>query len=122
MKGEYQQKNIKTVVQTCKLLHGMEFKIADQVLKEGLLNVVPNTGLKGRWQVLRSQPKVICDTAHNKEGLSLVMDQLKKESFQNLHIVLGMVNDKDLSSILFLFPKSAQYYFCKPNIPKGFRC
>jgi dihydrofolate synthase/folylpolyglutamate synthase len=62
---------------------------------------------------------VICDTAHNKEGLGLVMEQLRKESFQTLHIVLGMVNDKDLSSILFLFPKTARYYFCKPNIPRG---
>ncbi len=119
LKGEYQQRNIKTVIQTCKLIQGKGYKISEQALREGLMNVSLNTGLKGRWQVLQTNPKVICDTAHNREGLSLVMDQLKKESFQNLHIVMGMVNDKDLSSILYLFPKSAQYYFCKPDIPRG---
>jgi dihydrofolate synthase/folylpolyglutamate synthase len=119
LKGAYQQKNIITVVQTCKLLRDMDYKISEQALREGLMNVGRNTGLKGRWQVLQANPKVICDTAHNKEGLGLVMEQLRKESFQTLHIVLGMVNDKDLSSILFLFPKSAQYYFCKPDIPRG---
>ena len=119
LKGMYQQKNIKTVVQTCKLLRDMDYKISEQSFREGLMNVGRNTGLKGRWQVLQTNPKVICDTAHNREGLSLVMEQLRKESFQGLHIVLGMVNDKDLSSILFLFPQSAKYYFCKPNITRG---
>ena len=119
LKGAYQIKNIKTVVQTCKLLKDLDYDISEQALRVGLLNVGRNTGLKGRWQVLQTTPKVICDTAHNKEGLSLVMEQLRKESYQTLHIVLGMVNDKDLSSILFLFPKTARYYFCKPNIPRG---
>jgi dihydrofolate synthase/folylpolyglutamate synthase len=119
LKGAYQKKNIKTVVQTCKLLKDLGYNISEHALRVGLLNVGLNTGLKGRWQVLQTKPKVICDTAHNKEGLSLVMEQLEKESFQTLHIVLGMVNDKDLSSILFLFPKTAQYYFCKPDIPRG---
>lgn len=119
LKGEYQKKNIKTVVQTCHLLRDMGYKISEEDLRAGLMNIVENTGLKGRWQVLQTKPKVICDTAHNQEGLSLVMEQLKKESFDSLHIVLGMVNDKDLSSILYLFPESAQYYFCKPDIPRG---
>jgi len=119
LKGVYQQKNIKTVVQTCNLLQDMGFSIPEQALRAGLMHIVQNTGLKGRWQVLQTNPKVICDTAHNQEGLSLVMEQLEKEPFENLHIVLGMVNDKALDSILFLFPKSAQYYFSKPDIPRG---
>ena len=73
----------------------------------------------GRWQILRQSPKVICDTGHNKEGLELVMQQLKAENYNQLHIVLGVVSDKDLNSVLPLFPKSATYYFCKPNIPRG---
>jgi len=80
---------------------------------------VKNTGLKGRWQILNFGPKVVCDTAHNEEGLKIVMNQLKNEKFQNLHIVLGVVNDKNLDKILSLFPKNAIYYFCKPDIPRG---
>ncbi|HMC00598.1 MAG TPA: cyanophycin synthetase, partial [Flavobacteriaceae bacterium] len=76
-------------------------------------------GLKGRWEILQLSPKVICDTAHNKEGLTYVMKQLLSESFENLHIVFGVVNDKDLSQIFDILPKEAIYYFCKPNIPRG---
>ena len=78
-----------------------------------------NTGLQGRWQQLNAYPKVICDTAHNKNGLEIVLKKKKKEDFDTLHIVLGVVNDKDLEEILPLFPKKAIYYFCKPNIPRG---
>ena len=83
------------------------------------MNVVKNTSLKGRWQVLREKPKVICDTAHNKEGLCYTLKQLEKESFKSLHIVLGMVSDKNIDDILTLFPINATYYFCKPDIPRG---
>ena len=86
---------------------------------EGLKNIVSNTGFKGRWQILQQDPKVICDTAHNKEGLTYVMKQLLEEHFEALHIVLGVVNDKKLNDILSFFPKNAHYYFCKPNIPRG---
>jgi dihydrofolate synthase/folylpolyglutamate synthase len=81
--------------------------------------VVKNTNLKGRWQVLQENPKVICDTSHNKEGLAIVLNQLKKEQYKKLHIVLGVVLDKNLDEILPMFPKEATYYFCKPNIPRG---
>ena len=73
----------------------------------------------GRWQILKDNPKAICDTAHNKEGLTYVLAQLKSQKFKNLHIVLGVVNDKNLDDILPMFPKNANYYFCKPNIPRG---
>lgn len=117
--GDYQIKNVNTAVQTIVLLAQKHFIISDVQIKKGLINVVQNTGIKGRWQILNTNPKVICDTAHNKEGLNLVMNQLKKEDYKNLHIVLGVVNDKSLTSILPLFPENACYYFCKPDIPRG---
>ena len=119
LRGSYQSKNIKTVVQTIKELQGKTFKVSDQNIKQGLLNVVKNTGLLGRWQVLSEKPKVVCDTGHNREGLTYVMEQLSNEDFEVLHIVFGVVNDKDLSSIVDLLPKKATYYFCKPSIPRG---
>ena len=88
-------------------------------IKNGFKKVIQNTGLLGRWQQINSNPKTICDTAHNAHGLAVVMSQLKNESFENLHLVLGFVNDKDLDKILPLFPKNAQYYFSKPSISRG---
>jgi len=117
--GSYQSKNIKTVIQTVKQLQGKGFKISNKNLKQGLLKVVKNTGLLGRWQILKERPKVVCDTGHNREGLIYLMQQLSNETFESLHIVFGVVNDKDLRSILDLLPKKATYYFCKPNIPRG---
>jgi dihydrofolate synthase/folylpolyglutamate synthase len=115
--GDYQKSNTKTVVAAIKLLKG--FTITEKNITDGLLHVVKNTNLKGRWQILQEQPKVICDTAHNAEGLKIVLHQLKKEKTKKLHIVLGVVSDKKLEDILPMFPTEASYYFCKPNIPRG---
>jgi len=118
--GDYQIHNKKTVVLTIAILNSQkDFKISEKQIESGLLNVVRNTGLLGRWQQLGESPKIICDTAHNKNGLEIVLKQIQKEKFDTLHIVLGVVNDKDLVEILPLFPKEAIYYFCKPNIPRG---
>ncbi len=117
--GDYQQKNIKTAVETIKILQKKGWNIPEEHIKKGFLNVVLNTGLQGRWQILQENPKVICDTAHNKEGLVLVMEQLQKEEFKKLHIVLGVVDDKNLEMVLPLFPKKATYYFCKPDVIRG---
>jgi dihydrofolate synthase/folylpolyglutamate synthase len=119
LEGSYQIHNIKTVQQSVELLRNSGFKISKPKLKKGLLNVVKNTGLKGRWQVLETKPKIICDTAHNREGLIYIIRQLKEEEFNSLHIVFGVVNDKDLSSIIPLLPKKATYYFCKPKVQRG---
>ena len=119
LKGSYQSKNIKTVIQTIKILKDKGYEITDSHLVNGLLSVVRNTGLLGRWQVLNEKPKTVCDTGHNKEGLTYVMKQLQTEVFETLHVVFGVVNDKDLSSIVHLLPKNAKYYFCKPNISRG---
>ncbi|MEX0288335.1 MAG: folylpolyglutamate synthase/dihydrofolate synthase family protein [Flavobacteriaceae bacterium] len=115
--GNYQNKNVKGVIMSLKMLKG--FTVKEAHLKRGLTRVVENTGLLGRWQVLQTNPKVICDTAHNSEGLSLVLEQLEQQEFENLHIVLGLVKDKDLMKILPLFPRHAQYYFSKPGVPRG---
>lgn len=119
LKGIYQKKNVKTVLATIKILQKKGWNISDENIKNGLLNTIRSTGLMGRWQVLRESPKAICDTAHNQDGLQLVMEQLATENYKKLHIVLGVVNDKDLGSVLPLFPKDATYYFCKPKIPRG---
>lgn len=116
--GDYQIHNKKTVQQTIKVLQN-QFKISEENIKNGFLNVIKNTGLQGRWQQLNENPKTICDTAHNSHGLKIVLNQIQKEKFEKLHIVLGVVNDKDLVEILPLFPKNAEYYFCKPNISRG---
>lgn len=118
--GDYQKHNKKTVLQTIKVLNEQtNFNISKNHIESGLLNVVQNTRLLGRWQQLGITPKIICDTAHNKNGLEIVLNQIQKEKFEQLHIVLGVVNDKDLDEVLPLFPKNAIYYFCKPNIPRG---
>jgi dihydrofolate synthase / folylpolyglutamate synthase len=116
--GFYQKHNKKTVLQTVQLL-APHFTISETHIVSGLKNVIKNTGLLGRWHILQSQPKVICDTAHNSHGLAIVMEQLKNEFFDQLFIVLGVVNDKDLDAVLPLFPKNANYFFCKPNVPRG---
>jgi dihydrofolate synthase/folylpolyglutamate synthase len=119
LKGNYQEKNKTTVLLAIKILRKKSFEISEEALKLGFLNVVKNTGLHGRWEILQENPKIICDTAHNKEGLQYAMTQLLNENFERLHLVFGVVNDKDVASIIPLLPKDALYYFCKPNIPRG---
>lgn len=118
--GDYQVSNSKTAVQTITILNSQkQFLVTDENKKKGLTNVVKNTGLQGRWQQINSNPKVICDTAHNNHGLKIVMNQVQNENYDSLNIVLGFVNDKDLNEILPLFPKNANYFFCKPNLARG---
>ncbi|WP_109299568.1 folylpolyglutamate synthase/dihydrofolate synthase family protein [Aquimarina sp. AU474] len=119
LKGHYQEKNILTVLKTIAVLQKLGWDIGTSAVEIGLNNVVRNTGLLGRWQILQESPKVICDTAHNEDGLGAVMKQLIKENYKKLHIVLGMVRDKDLEMILPLFPTVAKYYFTKPDISRG---
>ena len=116
--GDYQVHNKKTVLQAIELLQS-QFNIEEKHVKLGFKNVIQNTGLLGRWQILKQKPFTVCDTAHNSHGLKIVLNQIQKHHFESLHIVLGVVNDKDLDSILPLFPKNANYYFCKPNVPRG---
>lgn len=118
--GDYQVHNKKTVLQSILILNKYtQFKVTESNCKQGFLNVIENTQLQGRWQVLSERPKVVCDTAHNVHGLKIVMNQLQNQEYNRLHIVIGFVNDKDLNEILPLFPKEAVYYFCKPNLQRG---
>lgn len=118
LKGDYQKQNMKTVLKAVELLQNA-FEISDLHIQNGFKKVISNTGLLGRWQILNEKPFVVTDTAHNAHGLKIVLSQIQKHEFEMLHIVLGVVNDKDLDSILPLFPKNAKYYFCKPNLPRG---
>jgi dihydrofolate synthase/folylpolyglutamate synthase len=117
--GGYQLKNLKTALATIDTLREQGWNISTEACEKGLSQVVETTGLMGRWQVIGEEPKVICDTAHNREGLKEVLRQLETETYDNLHIVLGVVNDKVLKDILPLFPRQASYYFCKPDVPRG---
>jgi dihydrofolate synthase/folylpolyglutamate synthase len=120
LSGDYQMQNKKTVLQTIRVLQVQkQFHITEENIKNGFWNVIQNTGLQGRWQQLREAPKVICDAAHNTHGLTVVLKQVQNENFDQLHFILGVVNDKDLDTILPLFPKNALYYFSRPNIPRG---
>ena len=119
LKGYYQIENKKTAVTTVKLLSEMGFNILEKHIKSGLLNVKKNTSILGRWMILNKKPLVICDTGHNEDGLKLIVEQIKKTNFQDLHIVFGVVKDKSINTILKLLPKEATYYFCQANIPRA---
>ena len=120
LNGDYQLQNRKTVMQTIKILQKNKgLQITEEHIKNGFLNVIKNTGLQGRWQILNESPKVICDTAHNKHGLAIVINQLLKENFDTLHLIIGFVADKNIDEILPLFPKNARYYFSKPQNLRG---
>ncbi|AXT56549.1 bifunctional folylpolyglutamate synthase/dihydrofolate synthase [Aquimarina sp. AD1] len=121
LKGRYQDENMKTVLQTILVLKEKGWSISNESMENGFANVAKNTSLLGRWQILGEKPKVICDTAHNEDGLTYVMKQLSEEKYDTLHIVLGVVNDKDLQSVLPLFPVNAIYYFAKPDIGRGLK-
>lgn len=116
--GHYQQKNLVTACCALDLL-GRRFEIGKKQLKDGLEAVVHNTGLRGRWQIINRSPLAIADTGHNVDGIKEVVSQLRQMPFQQLHFVLGMVNDKSHDAILQLLPRHAAYYFCKPDIPRG---
>jgi dihydrofolate synthase / folylpolyglutamate synthase len=116
--GEYQFKNLQGVLQAIDLLRDPYQLTADHIRK-GLSAVKKNTGLQGRWQILSRAPLTICDTGHNEQGLAEVLSMISKLTFNKLHFVLGVVDDKDLSKILLMLPVDAIYYFCKADIPRG---
>ncbi len=119
LKGIYQKENIQTVLTAIEVLKKKGWNIPEHTVKKGLKNVLKNTGLRGRWDILQTKPLVIADTAHNRDGLSVVLQQINETHHKNLHFVLSFVNDKDLESILPLFPNNAKYYFSKAQIPRA---
>ncbi|MDQ3110313.1 MAG: bifunctional folylpolyglutamate synthase/dihydrofolate synthase [Bacteroidota bacterium] len=117
--GFYQQKNIVTVLSAIDSLRECGFIIPEKAIRKGFKNVIALTGLQGRWQVIAKKPLTIVDTGHNEAGIKEVVAQLKKTPHKKLHIVFGVVNDKDPSRVLALLPKNATYYFCKADLPRS---
>jgi len=117
--GTYQLKNVKTVLSAVEELRNQGFTITDEHIATALKQVKNLTGLHGRWEVLNMQPLTICDTGHNPDGIQEVMKNITAVDYEQLHFVIGMVNDKDITKALALLPTKAIYYFCKPDIPRG---
>ena len=117
--GNYQLKNILPILQSVELLKKKKLFIAEENIRKGLKQVKQLTGLQGRWQIIKKRPLTICDIGHNVDGIKYVLGELKEIPHQKLHIIIGMVNDKDVTSILKLFPTNAIYYFCKASVPRA---
>jgi dihydrofolate synthase/folylpolyglutamate synthase len=117
--GQYQFKNIATALCAIEVLKEAGVRITEKAIRSGLKKVKENTYFIGRWMVRQQKPMIIFDSAHNEGGLKSLVQQIKQLSFEKLHFVYGTVADKDLSKIFPLLPKKANYYFCKPNIPRG---
>ena len=116
--GNYQKKNLTTVMCAVDLLRD-KFQLTDDDLRDGIANVIRNTHLMGRWQILNNDPLTIADTGHNVDGIREVVAQLSEMTYNKLHFVIGMVNDKDIDHVLQLLPHNCEYYFCKADIPRG---
>jgi len=119
LSGNYQRKNIITVMQVCEKLNEKGIKPDEEAIRTGIAGVIQNTGLSGRWQLVDENPLTICDTGHNEAGLGEVLAQIAETPHKKLHFVFGVVNDKSITKILSMLPKEALYYFCKADIPRG---
>jgi dihydrofolate synthase/folylpolyglutamate synthase len=117
--GSYQIKNLATVLSAVSELRKAGYDITESHIQTALKNVKNLTGLMGRWQILKKSPLVICDTGHNEDGIKEVLKNIDLQEFDKLHMVIGMVKDKDITKILALLPKKAAYYFCNPDIPRA---
>jgi len=117
--GIYQVKNIRTALVALKMMNEIGFNLSDQIIKDGISKIVAQTSLMGRWQRLGYNPGIICDTGHNVAGISEILKQLNSLRFEKLHMVIGMVDDKDINEVLNLLPKNATYYFTKASIPRA---
>jgi dihydrofolate synthase/folylpolyglutamate synthase len=121
--GIYQQKNMNTVLYVLKVLDDLGFlsPLPNECyeLLNGIKKVCSNTGLMGRWQIIQRNPLVVCDTGHNVGGWQYLSRQLAMVKCNKMHVVFGMVNDKDIDSVLELLPKHAIYYFTKANTPRA---
>lgn len=119
LQGTYQVKNLMGVLNTVEVLKQKGFIIETENIEAALAQVQKMTGLHGRWETIHEKPLVIADTGHNEDGIKEVLENLKRYTYKTLHVVLGVVNDKDISKILKLLPKDAVYYFCKASIPRA---
>ncbi len=117
--GNYQQKNVPTVLKTIEILNELGWKVSQENIYDGLKNAAKSTGLMGRWQVIGNNPLVVCDTGHNEDGIKMIVSQIKNAAYKNLHIVFGMVADKDIHPVLQLLPGEATYYFTRAALPRA---
>ena len=117
--GKYQYKNLKGVLVAIQLLTKMGWKLHANKVLNGLLNVKKNTGLMGRWECIQTNPRIILDVAHNEHGIKALIEQLESLHYSQLHIVTGMVKDKDVNAVLSLLPKKANYYFTQSHIHRA---
>lgn len=117
--GIYQTKNLLTVLEACSLLHDMGWKTGEHIIQKALPHVKKLTGLHGRWEIIHHNPVVILDVGHNEDGIKQIVQQLELTPHKNLHIILGMVKDKEIGKVLSLLPKSAEYYFTQAAIPRA---
>ncbi|MEO7990356.1 MAG: folylpolyglutamate synthase/dihydrofolate synthase family protein [Chryseolinea sp.] len=119
LQGFYQQKNVAGVLKAIELMQVQGWRISIDSIQQGLNQVAKQTGLKGRWQKLNDKPLMICDTGHNQDGIREIVTQIRAQQYDNLHMIIGMVKDKDISEILKLLPTEAKYYFCEAKIPRA---
>jgi dihydrofolate synthase/folylpolyglutamate synthase len=117
--GLYQTKNLVTVLEICAQLQHLGWSVEDADIKKGLQSVKKLTDLHGRWDVVQQDPLVVLDVAHNEDGIKILMEQVEVTDHGRLHIIFGIVKDKELERILLLFPKLAEYYFTQANIPRA---
>ncbi len=117
--GNYQLKNVLTVLKAIDILIQKGWKISPENIYSGLENAAKSTGLMGRWQIIGNNPLIICDTGHNEDGIKTVVEQINNTAYKTLHIVFGVVADKNQDAILQLLPKNAVYYFTKADIPRA---
>ena len=117
--GKYQYKNLKGVLVAMQILATMGWQISASKILKGLLHVGKNTGLMGRWECIQTTPRIILDVAHNEHGIKALLEQLESLHYAQLHIITGMVKDKDVNAVLNLLPKKAKYYFTQSHIPRA---
>jgi len=119
LKGNYQKKNIKTVLKSVEIIQKTTFKISQEHIKNGLESIFKNTGLMGRWQIISNNPTIICDTAHNEAAIRMVVSQLMRLDYLNLHFIIGFSNDKNLEKISKLFPEDSKYFFVQSKVGRA---
>ncbi|WP_026464498.1 bifunctional folylpolyglutamate synthase/dihydrofolate synthase [Adhaeribacter aquaticus] len=119
LSGIYQQFNLPGVLQVTSHLNNFNYAVSEENIRDGLKNILKLTGFKGRWQILSNNPLTICDTGHNEDGIKQVLAQLNLLQAPQVHMVLGMVKDKDITTILQLLPDHYVYYFCQATIPRA---
>lgn len=117
--GWYQVKNTNTLLSALRCLRASGYQIEEKDIRNGFAHVCSLTGLQGRWQKLSDSPRTFCDTGHNVGGIQYIVEQLKHQTYRQLHIVIGMVNDKDISGVLKMLPKDAVYYFTQASVKRA---